>query len=152
MSYLPESFHISKSLSDTLSIAEGLFQEISDTNSLKRNIIALSGDLGAGKTTFSQAIARTLGITGAVTSPTYVIMKMYEVDHPSVQTLVHIDAYRLESGRDLELLGWNDLIIDPKTLILIEWPEKIQEILPASTITLSFETINEHTRTIEIRG
>src|ERR1039458_8847512 len=70
-------------------------------------IVALSGDLGSGKTTFAEGIARTLGIEESVTSPTFVLEKIYELDGQKWQRLIHIDAYRLKEAHELEALGWN---------------------------------------------
>ena len=85
-------------------------------------IVALSGDLGAGKTTLAQAIARELGVKESVISPTFVIMKSYPIVRGPYKQLIHIDAYRLNSETELEKLGWAELAGDPKNLILIEWP------------------------------
>lgn len=75
-------------------------------------VIALSGDLGAGKTTLTQELARQLGVTDTVISPTFVIMKEYAITRGPYTQLVHIDAYRLESAAELERLGWRDLLRD----------------------------------------
>ena len=69
-------------------------------------VLALHGELGAGKTTFTQTLARTLGVTDAVTSPTFVIMKLYELQHQSFETLIHIDAYRIEHSDEMRVLGF----------------------------------------------
>ncbi len=109
-------------------------------------VVTLSGDLGAGKTTLTQAIARELGITENIISPTFVIMKRYELHK---KNLIHIDAYRLESADELLKLGWAELIADPKNLILIEWPEKVAEIIPKNAVRVSLaHHAREATRTI----
>jgi tRNA threonylcarbamoyladenosine biosynthesis protein TsaE len=117
----------------------------------RATIVALSGDLGAGKTTLTQAIARELGVVENVISPTFVIMKSYPVNsrRDECSRLVHIDAYRLESSSELERLGWAELIADPANLILIEWPEKVPGAIPthARRVTLSHK--NEEEREIE---
>ncbi|MAJ97519.1 MAG: tRNA (adenosine(37)-N6)-threonylcarbamoyltransferase complex ATPase subunit type 1 TsaE [Parcubacteria group bacterium] len=111
-------------------------------------VIALHGDLGAGKTTFAQALARTLGVTGEIVSPTFVIQKNYPLEDQSFSQLIHIDAYRLEEEREMEVLGWNDIIIDPSNLILVEWPEKIDGLLPQNTKHIYFEYMSDTTRNI----
>ena len=103
-------------------------------------IIPLSGDLGAGKTTFVKSIAQHLDIKEEVTSPTFVIQKEYEIPgHSLFKKLIHIDAYRLESKSELEYLKWIDNINTPENLIFIEWPEQVEGIdLPqAQQITLT---------------
>lgn len=114
----------------------------------KATVVGLSGDLGSGKTTFSQAVARLLGVNEIVTSPTFVIEKIYKTNNSVFDTFVHIDAYRLESASELENLGFYDLIRSPKTLVFIEWPEKVSAILPASLINIKFEFVDENTRKV----
>ncbi|OGG58553.1 tRNA (adenosine(37)-N6)-threonylcarbamoyltransferase complex ATPase subunit type 1 TsaE [Candidatus Kaiserbacteria bacterium RIFCSPHIGHO2_01_FULL_56_24] len=115
-------------------------------------IVALSGDLGAGKTTFVKGVAKALGIGEHVTSPTFVIMKIYDLDSPPAggfKRLIHIDAYRLKGIQHLKVLGWEDLIKDPGNLILIEWPEKIDGAIPANAVRLTFRHGTEDTREID---
>ena len=76
-------------------------------------VFTLTGALGAGKTTLTQAIARELGITERLVSPTFVIMKLYQIKDSRFKHLIHIDAYRLNSCDELLKLGWNDIIADP---------------------------------------
>ena len=114
-------------------------------------VVGLSGDLGAGKTTFSQAVARALGITETVTSPTFVIEKIYTIQPAKngFSRLVHIDAYRLESPTELTKLGFASILADSRNLLLIEWPERLSTLLPSSATTLFFCHINETTRSIK---
>ncbi len=104
-------------------------------------VIALSGELGAGKTTLTQQIARQLGIKENVNSPTYVIMKKYKMplSTSGFRFLIHIDAYRLESEQELEKLGWQEIIADPENLILIEWPERVKKLIPKDAIKILLE-------------
>jgi tRNA threonylcarbamoyladenosine biosynthesis protein TsaE len=115
-------------------------------------VLTLSGDLGAGKTTFTQALAKALGIKGRVTSPTFGIMRSYDTADETFTTLIHIDAYRLEGGKDMEALGWNELVSNPKNCIVIEWPGRIADILPKDTVRLSLEYIDETTRRINLKS
>ena len=71
-------------------------------------VLALSGDLGAGKTTFTQYLAKALGVKGNVNSPTFVLMKIYETKKKPIRHLVHLDVYRLNSGDDLITLGLDE--------------------------------------------
>lgn len=102
-------------------------------------VIALSGELGAGKTTFTQGIAVALGIHEAVTSPTFVIEKVYELENQPFKRLMHIDAYRLKDAHELEVLGWKEVILDPSNLVIVEWPERVADIIPKDAIHASFE-------------
>lgn len=114
----------------------------------RATVVALSGDLGAGKTAFAQALARAFGIEEDVTSPTYVIEKVYAPARGPFQRLIHIDAYRLNGAHDLYVLGWKDLMQEPGNLILIEWPEKVEEAIPPDALRITLEYVDEHTRTI----
>jgi tRNA threonylcarbamoyladenosine biosynthesis protein TsaE len=114
-------------------------------------IVALSGDLGAGKTTFSQGVARALGVEEQVTSPTFVLQKIYLLKDQSFDRLVHMDAYRLERPEQLNALGWNEITSDPKTLVLLEWPEHVSGGLPGNAHRVSLVFVDEHTRKIGIR-
>ncbi len=111
-------------------------------------VIALTGDLGVGKTAFTKELAKLLGVTHEVTSPTFVIMKSYPVStHSFFKTLTHIDAYRIESEDEIRVLGFSELLKDPTQLICIEWPEKIQNSVPTDALTISF-TLLKDIRTI----
>ena len=89
-------------------------------------VVGLSGHLGAGKTSFTKLIAKELGITETVTSPTFVIMKIYEISANApipFKRLVHIDAYRLERRAELEGIDFERIASDPGNLVIVEWPE-----------------------------
>ncbi len=114
-------------------------------------IVALSGELGAGKTAFVKGIAKALGLSETVTSPTFVIEKIYYLEnmHPYTH-LVHLDCYRLESGKELLSIGWNETATDPENLIFLEWPEKVEDILPLRVSRIDFEVIDPTTRKISV--
>ena len=112
-------------------------------------VLALHGDLGAGKTTFTQTVAKTLGVQETVTSPTFVIMKGYETTSERFEQLVHIDAYRIEEEDEMRPLHFKELLGQPNTLICIEWAEKITNLLPDTTQHLTF-SITDSGRIIEL--
>lgn len=113
-------------------------------------VIGLTGDLGSGKTTFTQGFARGLGIKEKVLSPTFVLMRHYPLKIKNFATLTHVDCYRLDNPQELASLGWHDLIADPAHLMLVEWADRIKNILPPHFITLSFHHVNEFARAITI--
>lgn len=113
-------------------------------------VIGLTGDLGSGKTTFTQGFAHGLGIKEKVLSPTFILMRRYAFKSDHFTALTHIDCYRLYSGQELISLGWHDLIADPAHLVLVEWADRITDILPPHYIILSFRHVNESTRAITI--
>ena len=99
--------------------------------------LALHGDMGVGKTTFVQGLARGLGVTDQVTSPTFAI---YTVHRGAGRTLVHLDAYRLEGARQIEELLLEEFLTSPWVLA-VEWPEKIAPWLPATTLHLTLSIV-----------
>ncbi|MBK8249492.1 MAG: tRNA (adenosine(37)-N6)-threonylcarbamoyltransferase complex ATPase subunit type 1 TsaE [Gemmatimonadetes bacterium] len=101
------------------------------------DLIALRGDLGAGKTTLAQAIARGFGITAEVTSPTYALVHQYVGDRG---TLWHLDLYRIASPNDLLQLGWDDILAGDAA-VMIEWPERAGPALPAARLDVHLETV-----------
>ncbi len=137
---------ITNSAQETKTWAQNYAQKLSNGQ-----VLALNGDLGTGKTTFAQGLALGLGITDIVNSPTYVIMKIYPSPHKHIKQLVHIDAYRLQSGTDLETIGVMEYFSQTNTIILIEWAQKIKSILPKSTVFIDFKTINSKQRLINIK-
>ena len=119
-------------------------------------VLALSGDLGAGKTAFTQALARELDIDNDITSPTFVIMKLYEAAQDAEKALpflhlVHIDAYRIEDIDEMRVLRFEEILAQKGTIICIEWAEKIKELLPARTVYMDIEITGETSRTITFR-
>jgi tRNA threonylcarbamoyladenosine biosynthesis protein TsaE len=115
-------------------------------------LVALKGQLGAGKTTFVQTLARELGVTEPVQSPTYVLMKSYQVAYKQLTQLIHIDAYRLESADEFKTLMPETFLRNPHNLVLIEWPERVEGQLPAPDLVIAFssETARDSERFIEI--
>lgn len=97
-----------------------------------RLVIALTGELGAGKTTLAQAICRGYGVVEPVTSPTYAIVHEYASPRSPV---FHIDLYRIERVEELEQIGWSD-IVESNSLVIVEWPERAAELLPAGHLPI----------------
>lgn len=111
-------------------------------------ILALEGELGAGKTTFTQGLGRELGIAESVLSPTFVIMKRYRIKYGRFENFYHFDCYRLESSRDLVELGFEDIISNDKNIIVLEWAEKVKNSLPPQTVWVKFEHLEMDKRKI----
>jgi tRNA threonylcarbamoyladenosine biosynthesis protein TsaE len=139
----------SKNLKETEQCAD-TFIRVLKSHEKQATIVALYGDLGSGKTTFTQYVAKKLGVTDTVTSPTFVIEKMYKLSHPLFSQLIHIDAYRLESSTELLNLNWQEIISDPKNLIMLEWPERVADILPDNMQKIYFTFTDETTREIKL--
>jgi tRNA threonylcarbamoyladenosine biosynthesis protein TsaE len=115
------------------------------------SVVALSGDLGAGKSAFASGILSALGAEGPYPSPTFVIMHRYDLDEPSsqgIRRVYHIDAYRLDDPEELRKLGFEEWTSDPEGLVLIEWPERLDNLLPENAIRVSLEWVSETERNI----
>ncbi len=153
-----------KYIVDNLDQFQKVVREIaSSTIESKRGatVIGLYGNLGAGKTTFVQTFAKHFGVEETVISPTFVIEKIYPIrtngrKRPTSNGasefthLIHIDAYRLEKSEELLHLGWKEIISDPKNIILIEWPERVSDIMPEH-IQIRLKVLDdENSREIEV--
>lgn len=174
---------ISRNLNETHDFAEKFLAQLDGVKRRGATVVALYGDLGSGKTTFTQFLAKELGITNYVTSPTFVIEKRYPITgtgkpqppltpplkggegerNPRLdkagsrqgpgavgnfKTLIHIDCYRLNDPKEMEILGWSEIVADSKNLIVVEWPERIEAILPKDSVRIEFEFVSESERKI----
>ncbi len=110
-------------------------------------VIGLYGDLGAGKTAFTKKLAEVLGVKETVTSPTFVIEKIYTLDNKETNknfsNLIHIDAYRLEGSRELKQLGWDTIVSNSRNIIIVEWADKVEDILSSNTKRIYFKITEE---------
>lgn len=114
-------------------------------------LVTLAGDLGAGKTTFTQQLAKHLGVTEPVVSPTFGIMKIYELsDQPHFDQLVHIDAYRIQSEDEVGPLRLDEMFAAPRTLVCVEWPNNIATALPETKISITITITNGEQRQVQI--
>ena len=139
---------------ETSKISQKILNRILKMRNNKAKVIALSGDLGAGKTTLTQELAKLLGVKENVVSPTFIIMKIYKINPDSLyyshfKKLIHIDAYRLDSHLELLKIGWQKLQDDKDNLIIIEWPEKVKKSLDVDTCWVKLEHIDDQTRVFE---
>jgi len=115
----------------------------------RATLVTLAGELGAGKTAFTKAVAKAFGVEETVNSPTFVLEKIYMLPVVSVfKRFVHIDAYRLETGSDLAALGFDELLQDPGNLIMLEWPENVAEALPAPAVRVMLTALPDGSHTL----
>jgi tRNA threonylcarbamoyladenosine biosynthesis protein TsaE len=129
-----KTFHIGRILGETLTAGD---------------IVALTGELGAGKTCFTQGIARGLGVPEVyqITSPTFTLVNEY----PGRLNLIHLDVYRLSSSRDLQDLGYEEFFFG-KGVTVIEWAEKIQDIIPEKSLSVTMAYLDQNQRSIDMKG
>ncbi len=154
---------LTHSFEETQKIGEELAHDLEG-----HSIIALYGNLGSGKTTFLQGFAKGLGITHKIISPTFIIVRKYKLElrsKPSSQAqaeekqelreneknFYHIDLYRIENEKDVETLGLEEILHGTENIVAIEWPEKIETILPKKSINVYFEYLGENKREITIQ-
>ena len=144
--------YITKTPAQTKRLGFLLARGILNFSKERAPVLALRGDLGAGKTQFAKGFAQGLGIKETVNSPTFVILRRYRVDSSAYKTFYHIDLYRLGSERDLENLGISEIIANPENIVIIEWPEVAAKMLSGATLNLDFKTAGKNGRQIEISG
>jgi len=157
-----KSTHVTNSLEETQKIASNLAEKLSRHGRGKTSatVVALKGELGGGKTSFTQGFAKGLDIKEKVNSPTFNIFKKFKFQNSNFKsnlklknykTLYHFDCYRIEDEKEILDLGFEEIISDPKNIILIEWADKIKKILPKDTLWINFEFIDTNTRKITFK-
>jgi tRNA threonylcarbamoyladenosine biosynthesis protein TsaE len=139
-----------KNPKETQRVATLLASEVRGIETTHALVLALNGELGAGKSTFVQGFCRSLGIKDRITSPTFVLMKIYQLSgtKQKFKHLVHVDCYRIERPDELVHLGLNEILADRDAIVLIEWANRIKSILPDDAIMLELghgEKPNERT-------
>lgn len=135
---------VSKKIEDTIQAAQKLARELQGGQ-----VVALYGQLGAGKTVFVKALAEELGITENITSPTFVLMKVYSLDNGAAKNFIHVDCYRLDRAEDLSDIGLSDYMGQPESIVVIEWADKIKN-LPADAIRVEIDYKSGDQRKISI--
>ena len=113
------------------------------------SILALHGELGSGKTSFTKGLASGLGVKDEIKSPTFTLMNVYQTANPTSCYLVHFDTYRLTSDKQFIEIGGEEYLENSANISVVEWPEKIQEILKNKKVTnIFFRHLSENTREI----
>jgi tRNA threonylcarbamoyladenosine biosynthesis protein TsaE len=125
--------YISKGEQETEKIASKLAKEMKGGE-----VIALTGNLGAGKTVFVRGLAKAFAIKRPITSPSFVLMKIYRIKNRKfgIKNFLHIDAYRLKNEKDLINIGILDWLNKKDTITVIEWADRIKNILPKETVKI----------------
>jgi len=119
--------------------------------SLKQgSVFGLVGDLGAGKTAFVKGVAKGLDVKARITSPTFVLMRVYNTKNKQIKRLVHVDAYRVKKAVYLSGIGLEDYLSDPETLVLIEWADQVRSIMPRRANMIYFKYRNLSSREISL--
>ncbi len=127
---------ITKSAEETRNLGEELSIALK-----KGNVVALYGELGAGKTTFVQGLSKGLGIKRRIISPTFIIVRRYKLTthNSKIKSFYHIDLYRVGSPADIQSLGLDEIFESQDSIIVVEWPEKLGSKLPVKRWNIKFE-------------
>jgi len=149
---MSETF-ISSSSQETQDLAKKVLDRLKDTN-----VLALYGKLGSGKTTFVQGLAKALGVKDKVQSPTFTLVREYKISYKlparnatqsvaggkaiSYKLLIHVDCYRVDSEKDLKGVSLQEYWEDKESLVVIEWAERVKDILPENRLDICFEIIS----------
>jgi tRNA threonylcarbamoyladenosine biosynthesis protein TsaE len=115
------------------------------------SVVALCGELGSGKTCLTKGIALGLGIKETITSPTYTIISEYETESKERCVFYHIDAYRLKNNEDFENIGGAE-ILSSNGICVIEWSERVLNLLPIETVKINIKITNGNSRIIQVEG
>jgi tRNA threonylcarbamoyladenosine biosynthesis protein TsaE len=130
-------------------VGEAVARYLADREGL--HILCLYGQLGSGKTTFTQGFARGLGITSRLLSPTFIIVRRYQIPKKEMY-LYHVDLYRLHSEPEMEGIGIPEIFADPASYTVVEWADRLGELIPQKRIDIHFTTAQDDTHAITIEG
>jgi tRNA threonylcarbamoyladenosine biosynthesis protein TsaE len=114
-------------------------------------ILALYGELGAGKTTFLKGFAKGLGIKEKILSPTFILIRKFQIPKHKFQSFYHIDCYRIKKEKELLTLGLKEIMRNPKNIVAIEWAERIKKFLPKKVFEIKFKILGKKEREILIK-
>ncbi|MBI3888268.1 tRNA (adenosine(37)-N6)-threonylcarbamoyltransferase complex ATPase subunit type 1 TsaE [Candidatus Nomurabacteria bacterium] len=144
---------ISKNTKETGEIAKIFLEKILKTSAKQKGalVVALSGDLGAGKTAFTQAVGKHLGLKDKIKSPTFVIFKKYKIKSKKYKFLYHFDAYRLKNEKELLHLGWEEIIGNKEHIVFIEWPENVSGVIPSNARYIYISHKEKGHRSLELK-
>lgn len=144
--------HVSHNADETAAIARDVATDVMAKMPFAKGalVLALIGEIGAGKTTFTQSFAAALGIKENLKSPTFTLLHQFAIPASDL-TLWHLDGYRLENRDDLVNLDLASVFADPRNIVLVEWPEKAQSIFPKEHVTINFTHQGDDKRGITVK-
>ncbi|MCD6402514.1 tRNA (adenosine(37)-N6)-threonylcarbamoyltransferase complex ATPase subunit type 1 TsaE [bacterium] len=151
-----KSEFITKNSKQTRKLGEILGKEVLKTLPKKKALVfGLLGDLGGGKTTFLKGFAKGLGIKEKILSPTFILMKKFQIPNsktqiPKFKYFYHIDCYRIQKPQEILSLGFKKIIFDSQNVVAIEWADRILKKMPKGTVWISFEFLDKDKRKITV--
>ena len=125
-----------------------LARDLISNRELAGSVISLSGELGAGKTTFCRGFIRECGVTERIKSPTYTLLEQYSTRHAH---LCHLDLYRISDVEELEFVGFRELL-EADACLLVEWPQRVPEVQALTTIAVDIAHVDQFARELTVRG
>jgi tRNA threonylcarbamoyladenosine biosynthesis protein TsaE len=148
---MEKGIFLSKNASQTQKLAGKIAADLVIARGRKNAmVLALEGELGGGKTTFVQGLAKALGVKEKITSPTFVILKRFKIHDLRFKNFYHIDCYRLNKPEELVELDFKKIIERPENLVVIEWADKVKSLIPKKATWLKFNWLSENKRRIAI--
>ena len=151
---------ITNNAKETKKIAADLAKKLIKKRFNKALVVALEGELGSGKTTFTKGFSKALGIREKILSPTFVLIHRHKIQKSKIKNqndilkfknLYHVDAYRLKTEKDLLKLGVKEIFNNPENIVLIEWADRVKKIIPKTAIWIRFEHLGKNKRRIIAR-
>lgn len=150
---------VSNNQEESRKFAQDFAGEILATAMSRRNlaigalVLALAGDLGSGKTAFAQNFAEALGVKEKIKSPTFIIFRKSKIENKKwreigFENFYHFDVYRINNEKEILNLGWEEIISNPENIVLVEWADKIENILPKNSMRINFKHLKGDKREI----
>ena len=142
-------FH-TKNLKETQDLSEKAIEIVKKQSRENAAVLGFVGDLGGGKTSFTQGLAKNLGIKKDILSPTFILMQNYSLSGKKFpwKNFYHIDAYRVKSSKEILKLGFEEIIKDSQNIVVVEWADIIKDILPKNMLWIKFEWLDKNERKI----
>lgn len=141
-----EKVNITATPEETMQLGETFAAQL-----IAGDVVCLDGELGAGKTTFMQGLAKGLGIKRRILSPTFILARQYKTTHPTIHRLYHIDMYRVEKSGDTKSFGLDDMLHDATGVVAIEWAERLGDAIPKKRWDIFCRYIDDKQRSIEVK-
>lgn len=148
MHYISNSSYSTKKIGKD--IAEKIIKDLKKKKKNKAFVVFLNGELGGGKTTFVQGFASAFGVKDKIVSPTFVIIKRYKISKGKYKNLYHIDCYRLNRKKDLIDLGFWEIINNSSNILLIEWADRLKDLIKEDVLRIKFFVIDKQKRRIVV--
>ena len=146
---------VSNSLEESRNFAQDLAEEILADKCVGNGalVLALTGDLGSGKTIFAQSFAEALSVKEKIKSPTFIIFRKSKIGdkewkNKGLENFYHFDVYRINNEKEILNLGWEEIIKNPANIVLVEWADKIEKILPKNSVRIMFKHLSNDKREI----